>query len=254
MQAGQDITLDFMIKSNIKKIAKQNDINSRYLNISLNRNRKAVTISDTATATLNITRSDGQKKSYIGTIENNIVNVFLSAWAVELEGILLCDVSIIENNERLTTMPFKIDIVKACCTTDDIEDADSEDVITSLVSTVTEHSNSINRNTSDISSISSELAVIETIIHGLDKPIMSQTVTINCEDWQYNGSTNKYECTIIKDTVTSTTYIIANELSNVLYDADIQSNDGSYTLTALEVPSRAVNLLLIFLNTTKESD
>lgn len=247
MQVGQSISLDFMLKNSIKKIAKQNDINSRFLNITLRTNRQAVTLSDTATATLNITRIDGQKASYMCTIADDIVTVFLSDWAVELEGILLCDVSIIENNERLTTMPFKIDIVKACCTTDDIEDAYSEDVITGLVSTVAEHGNSINTNTSDIASISSELAMLDAIVSGLDNPITSQTVTIPRDAWVYKESINKYECTIVKDTVTSATYIIANELSNILYEADIQSNDGSYTLTASERPSEAVNLLLIFL-------
>ena len=246
MKVGQNVTLDFVLQNHIKLVAKQDDINSRYINIVLRNNRQAVTLSDNATATLNITRCDGGKKSYICNIEDNVISVCLSKWSVELEGVLLCDVSVIEDNERLTTMTFKVMVHANCCTTDDIADADSQDVITSLVNTVTEHGNFINTNTSDISSISSELALLEAVVSGLDKPITSQIITITCDDWIYNGSTNKYECTIVKDTVTSETCIIANELSSVLCYADVWSNDGSYTITAPEVPSGAVKLLLIF--------
>lgn len=271
MQAGQHITLDFIIKNHTKLIAKQNDINSRFIIATIKNNRQAATIPQSATATLNITRQDGAKKCYRAIIENNKVMAFLSDWAVSLTGVLKCDISIIENNERLTTMPFTVDIVFACCTSDDIEDATSEDVITELIemlgeykeekehlaeidSTLEEHKNSISTlenavadNTSDISNISSDLAVLEAIVNKIDHQITSQTVTIERDEWVYNASTNKYECTIEKDTVTPLTYIIANEYEGVLSDANIESNDGLYTITAPEQPTGAVNLLLIFL-------
>lgn len=271
MQAGQSITLDFIVKNRTKLIAKQDDINSRYIKATLKNNRQDVTISPYSVATLNITRRDGAKKCYRAIIENNKVMAFLSDWAVSLTGVLKCDISIIENNERLTTMPFTVDIVFACCTSDDIEDATSEDVITELIemlgeykedkehlaeidSTLEEHKNSISTlenavadNTSDISNISSDLAVLEAIVNKIDHQITSQTVTIECNEWAYNASTNKYEYTTSKDTVTSATYIIANEYAGVLVDAEIESNNGSYTITAPEKPTGAVNLLLIFL-------
>ena len=241
MRAGQSISLDFMLKNSIKNIAKQNDINSRFLKITLRINRQAVTLYDTAIATLNITRSDGQKNSYIAVIEDNMVKVFLSDRAVELEGILLCDVSIIENNERLTTMPFKIEVVKACCTTGDIIDKDSEDILTNLYTLLQRYEGY------DLDGIKDRLEELETIVDGLDNKILFETVTIQQDDWQLDTNDNKYKCTVNKDTVTSDTYIIANEISNVLFYAEIQSNNGSYTLTAPERPSGAVNLLLIFL-------
>ena len=270
MQSGQHITLDFVIKNHTKLIAKQDDINSRFIIATIKNNRQAVTIPQVATATLNITRQDGQKKCYRAILDNNIVMAFLSDWAVELTGILQCDISIIEHGERLTTMPFKVDIVFACCTSDDIEDTTTEDVMTELIemlgeyqeekehlaeidSTLEEHKNSISTlesavsdNTSDISNISSNLAVLEDIVNKIDNQITSQTVTITRDEWIYNASINKYECTIEKDTVTPSTYIIANEYDGLLVDAEIESNDGSYTITALE-PTGAVNLLLIFL-------
>ena len=246
MEVGQNVTLDFLLQNHIKIVAKQDDINSRYINIVLRNNRQAVTLSENATATLNITRCDGGKKSYICHIEDNVISVCLSKWAVEIEGTLQCDVSVIENNERLTTMTFKVVVHANCCTTDDIEDADSEDILTSLVSRVTQHGNSINTNTSNISSISSELSILEAVVSSLNKPITSQIVTITCDDWEYNEITNKYECTIAKDTITSATCIIANELTSVLCYADVWSTDGSYTITAPELPTGAVNLLLIF--------
>ena len=268
MQSGQHITLDFVIKNHTKLIAKQNDINSRYIIATLTDKGQTVTISNNATSTLNITRQDGEKKCYRAIIDNNIVIAFLSDWAVALTGVLQCDISIIEHGERLTTMPFKVDIVFACCTSDDIEDTTTEDVMTELIemlgeyqdekehlaeidSTLEEHKNSISTlesavvdNTSDIATIIGDLAILETTVNG---KITNQTVTIERDEWVYNASINKYECTIEKDTVTPSTYIIVNEYDGLLVDAEIKSNDGSYTITALVKPTGAVNLLLIFL-------
>ena len=240
MRAGQSISLDFMLKNSIKNIAKQNDINSRFLKITLRINRQAVTLSDTAIATLNILRSDGQKNSYIAVIEDNTVKVFLSDWAVELEGILNCDVSIIENNERLTTMPFKIEVVKACCTTGDIIDKDSEDILTNLYTLLQKYEGY------DLDGIKAKLEELETIVDGLDNKISFDIVTIQPQEWEQDDN-NKYKCTISKDTLTDDTYIIAHELSDVLCYAEVQSNNGNYTVTALGLPTRAVILLSIFL-------
>lgn len=240
MRAGQSISLDFMLKNSIKNIAKQNDINSRFLKITLRINRQAVTLSDTAIATLNITRSDGQKNSYIAVIEDNTVKVFLSDWAVELEGILMCDVSIIENNERLTTMPFKIEVVKACCTTGDIIDKDSEDILTNLYTLLQKYEGY------DLDGIKAKLEELETIVDGLDNKISYEIVTIQPQEWEHDTD-DKYICTISKDTLTDDTYIIAHELSDVLCNAEVQSNNGNYTVTALGLPTRAVILLSIFL-------
>lgn len=219
MQVGHSVKLDFMLMNNIKLVAKQNDINSRYINIALCEKRKDKELPNNATITLNITRCDGQKNSYLCDIVDNVAIVYLSSWAVELSGILTCDVSVIENNERLTTMPFLVEVVPACCTTEDIQDADSEDIITNLCSRIDE----------------------------LENRITIETVTIKQDDWELDINDNKYKCIIDKDTVTDNTYIIANELSNILNYADVQSNNGSYTLTASELPTEAVNLLLIFL-------
>lgn len=271
MQSGQQVKLDFVLKNNKKLTAKQNDINSRYIIATLTDKGQTVTISNNAIATLNITRQDGQKKCYRAIIDNNIVIAFLSDWAVELTGVLQCDISIIENGERLTTMPFKVDIVFACCTSDDIEDTTTEDVMTELIEmlgeyqddkehlaeideTLVEHKDSISTlesavsdNTSDIAKNSTDIALLETIVDKLSNPITSQIITITRDEWIYNASINKYECTIEKDTVTPSTYIIVNEYDGLLVDAEIESNDSSYTITALVKPTGAVNLLLIFL-------
>ncbi|MBP5426841.1 MAG: hypothetical protein J6Y29_02975 [Clostridiales bacterium] len=271
MQSGQKITLDFAIKNSVKIVSKQNDIDSRYLIITLKNNRQAVTISPSATVVLNITRLDGEKKCYRAIVENNVVIAFLSDWALELEGIIKCDISIIENGERLTTMPFKVDVVFVCCNSDDIEDSTSEDIMTELIqmlgeyegekehleqidSTLENHTNSIHTlensvidNTANIAKNSSDIAILETIVDKLSNPITSQIITITRDDWIYNASINKYECTIEKDTVTPSTYIIVNEYEGLLVDAEIESNNGSYTITALVKPTGAVNLLLIFL-------
>jgi len=234
MQIGQSITLDFILKNTMKLIAKQNDINSRYLLATLKNNRQSVIIPENSIATLNITRVDGEKKCYRALISNNIVSAFLSDWAVDLEGIITCDVSIIENNEKLTTMPFKIEIVKACCTSDDIEDATSEEIMTQIINMLETYSQD-----------TEHIAEIDAEIDKLKRKIVFDTIRIEKNDWIFENG--KYHYTVLNDDVSSNTYIIANEISDILYYADIQSYNGSYTITASELPTEAVNLLLIFL-------
>lgn len=221
MQHGQEITLDFSLKRNIILTAKQNDINSRYIiaNITGNSNKESVILPTNAIATLNVQRSDGLKKCYRAAIEGNKVKAFLSSWAVELEGQLFCDISIIENEEKLTTTGFTVIIEEACCTSEDIEDTTSEDIITEILSELTEIKNQIT----------------------------SDTITIQREDWAYNATTKKYECTIDEIGVTSTTYIIANEYDGLLLEGDVMSNDGSYTIISPVKPIGEIILLLIFL-------
>lgn len=178
MKVGQSITLDFTLQNHIKLIAKQNDINSRYLNIILCNNRQPVTLSNNATATLNITRCDGAKNSYMCHIEDNVISVYLSKWAVELEGVLLCDVSVMEDNERLTTMSFKVMVHANCCTTDDIIDDDSEDLITGLVSTVADHTNAISSMVDDYSGLWNRVAEHGNSIGELCEGYNSLNVTV----------------------------------------------------------------------------
>ena len=222
MQCGQNVKLDFVLKSNKKLVSKQDDINSRFIVATLYKNGQAVEITNDAVATLNITRCDGDKKCYRAIVEDNKVKVFLSDWALELEGELRCDVAIREEEAILTTMTFGVKVEKACCTSGDIEDAAGEDVITELIEMLNDYQEYKNM-------------------------VTSQTVTITRDDWEYNASINKYECTIEKDSVTESTYIIANEYEGVLCDAEIESHNGSYTITAPVKSSGAVTLLLIFL-------
>ena len=239
MQAGQSVYLDFVQKNCIKNTAKQNDINSRWFNIVLGVDGQIVELANTATVTLNITRSDGKKNSYIGAINDNTVTVFLSSWAVELEGILECDVSVMEQNQRLTTMPFQIEVVQACCTTDDIKDADSEDVLTNLYTLLQKYEGY------DLDNMTDKLEQIETIVNNLSKQIMIETITIEPDEWEFNGLVNKYVYTKNNDSVTDKTYIVV-EVPNELQDVEIESNNGYYQVTARVISERAVNLLLIF--------
>lgn len=228
MQHGQEITLDFSLKRNIILTAKQNDINSRYIiaNITGNSNTESVILPTNAIATLNVQRSDGQKKCYRAAIEENKVKAFLSSWAVELEGQLFCDISIIENEEKLTTTGFTVIIEEACCTSKDIEDATSEDIITEILSELTE---------------------IENTIGEWEKQIISESITIQSDEWTYNINTNKYEYIAYNNDVTATTYIIANDYEGLLMEGDVISYDNSYKITAPINPTGAVSLLLIFI-------
>ena len=226
MQCGQSVQLDFLLKNPSVLVAKQNDINSRYLVVTLTERGDPVDVSEEALYTFNVMRCDGEKKCYRATLIDGKVRAFLSDWAVEKVGVLSCDVSVIENDEKLTTLSVKVNIVEACCTSDDIEDATGKEIITEILS---------------------ELSEIKNYYEESKNQITSDTITIPSQEWVYNASTNKYEYTVNDNSVTASTYIMSNEYEGLLLDGEVMSNDGAYTIIAPVKPTGAITLLLIFL-------
>lgn len=226
MQCGQTVQLDFLLKNSSVLVAKQNDINSRYLVVTLTKRGETVDVSEEALYTFNVMRCDGEKKCYRATLIDGKVRAFLSDWAVEKVGVLSCDVSVIEDDEKLTTLPVKVNVVEACCTSDDVEDATGEEIITEILS---------------------ELAEIENYYQKDKNQITSDTITIQSQEWEYNASINKYEYTVNDNSVKASTYIMANDYDGLLLEGEVISNDGAYTIIAPVKPTGAITLLLIFL-------
>lgn len=145
MEVGQNIKLDFIVKNYTKLTTKQDDINSRYLIIEIQNNRQNVTLYPDYVALFNVIRSDGKKRCYRAVIDQNKIKVFLSHWALVEEGELHCDVSIIHNNQKLTTMPFTMNVVQSCFTSQDLEDAAGEDIMTELIKMLEEYQSECER-------------------------------------------------------------------------------------------------------------
>lgn len=249
MQVGQRIVLDFTLHNHIKLIAKQNDINSRFLIITLKNNRQSVIIPNECVATLNITRVDGSKKCYRASVANNMITAFLSDWAVELSGIIYCDVSIIENNEKLTTMPAKIDVVKACCTSDDIEDAMSDDIITQIINMLETY----NAETEHLSQLDDAIETLNSTVEEHSTSINNiknkrTTLTLLANNWILNQNTNLYEYTITDSNITANHYIdVVMDLANQakLEDGYVESYDGEYIFYTSKAPTEDITVTVV---------
>lgn len=113
--------------------AKQGDIKSRYINISLLNNGYPFDIPDGAVAIFNARRADSEAKAFYGEIKSNTVTVELNSWVLEIPGTVECDVSIIYNGKKLTSATFQIGVEKAVYTNGDIAESADYDILTELI-------------------------------------------------------------------------------------------------------------------------
>ena len=112
----QDITLE-VIKPNLFQaiVAKQYDDNSRFLRVTLVNNGEKLEIKKTSTAIINANRVDGECKSFMGEAnDDGTATLPLNYWMLTLEGMLYCDVSIIDADSRkLTSTSFTVSVEKS---------------------------------------------------------------------------------------------------------------------------------------------
>lgn len=115
METKNEIALDVSRRNTRGAIrVKQYDSKTRTLVMKLFDNGKAISASD-GIAVLNIRRCDGESKAYLCSADEdgNITNT-LAPWALELDGVLTCDLSLYgSDGERLTTMNFNIFVERA---------------------------------------------------------------------------------------------------------------------------------------------
>lgn len=112
-------------------VAKQYDSNSRYLKATLIQDNEKINVANTSTVTINAKRNDGAEKSFKGEVnEDGTVTVPLTYWMLELNGRLDCDISIFGADEsKLTSTTFTVEVERASCGSDDVSDADDNDII-----------------------------------------------------------------------------------------------------------------------------
>ena len=121
-------------------VAKQYDMNTRFLKVTLMDcgTRIDVPYIETAKVVINAERKDGQSKGFDGVInEDGTVTVPLHSWMLELEGTVICDISVmdtaIDNNKKLTTTSFTLLVEKAAYGGDDITSDPQFDVLVALL-------------------------------------------------------------------------------------------------------------------------
>jgi hypothetical protein len=125
-------------------VAKQYDMNTRFLKVTLMDcgNRIDVPYIETAKVVINAERKDGQSKGFEGTInEDGTVTVPLHSWMLELDGTVICDISVIDtatdDNKKLTTTSFTLIVEKAAFGGEDITNDPQFDVLVSLMEAAT---------------------------------------------------------------------------------------------------------------------
>lgn len=146
-QIIQSITVE-VAKPNLFQaiIAKQGDAKSRFLEVTLVDNGKVISIPSTSFVTINAERPDGESKRFDGVAnDGNTVTVPLSAWMLEKEGLVYCDVSVINKDEArvLTSTSFKLNVEKSACRDTDISDDENYDILIRLIEETNDATESI---------------------------------------------------------------------------------------------------------------
>lgn len=121
-------------------VAKQYDMNTRFLKVTLMDcgTRIDVPNIETAKVVINAERKDGQSKGFYGVInDDGTVTVPLHSWMLELEGTVICDISVLDivadDNKKLTTTSFTLIVEKAAYGGNDITSDPQYDVLVSLL-------------------------------------------------------------------------------------------------------------------------
>ena len=94
---------------------------------------------------INAERPDGQSKGFDGEVnEDGTVTVPLHSWMLEMEGSVICDISVIDteldDNKKLTTTSFTLLVEKAAYGGSDVTNDPQYDVLVSLLETCQEAS------------------------------------------------------------------------------------------------------------------
>ena len=125
-------------------VAKQYDMNTRFLKVTLMDCGKRIDVPyvDTAKVVINAERKDGQSKGFEGAInEDGTVTVPLHSWMLELDGTVICDISVIDtatdDNKKLTTTSFTLMVEKAAFGGEDITNDPQFDVLVALMDAAT---------------------------------------------------------------------------------------------------------------------
>lgn len=123
-------------------VAKQYDMNTRFLKVTLKDGGTRIDVPniETAKVVINAERKDGLAKGFDGVInDDGTVTVPLHSWMLELDGTVICDISVIDtatdDNKKLTTTSFTLIVEKAAYGGTDITTDPQYDIMVELMST-----------------------------------------------------------------------------------------------------------------------
>ena len=118
-------------------VAKQYDKSSRFLNVQLLNEEVPFGADVGATVVINARREDDTAKSFVGTVEDDgTVTVPLAYWMLELDGTVVCDISIINGENMLTTCLFELQVQEAAADEEAISKDDDYGILIKLIESV----------------------------------------------------------------------------------------------------------------------
>lgn len=138
MLITQEITLDICRENKYKVIlAKQCDSQSRYLKVTVKEEGEDLYITSGATVLISARRPDDSSASFLGTVNGDgTVTVPLAYWILEQDGIVPCDINIIQDERKLSTMSFLLDVERSANADGDIEHDENYDILVQLIEDV----------------------------------------------------------------------------------------------------------------------
>ncbi|MGM9636949.1 MAG: BppU family phage baseplate upper protein [Eubacteriales bacterium] len=115
-------------------VAKQYDVQSRFLKVTVCNEGKKISIDENATVLINACRADKEAKAFAGTVnEDGTVTVPLTSWMLELDDVVVCDISIIDTEgRRLTSTSFNVEVESAAYT-GEISEEENYDLLVTLI-------------------------------------------------------------------------------------------------------------------------
>lgn len=120
-------------------IAKQGDMNSRFIKATIASDGVPITVENGATVVINAKRSDNAVRTFSGSVnEDGTVLVPIANWMLEKDGHLDCEIIIVlaASQEKLSTTRFTIEVEPRISDGSEIEDDDDYDFLLELIEDV----------------------------------------------------------------------------------------------------------------------
>lgn len=138
MKITQELTLDTSRENAYKVVhAKQYDEDSRFLKVTITTRGEEIDIPSGATVVFGVKRADLESHDFAGVVNaDGTVTVPLTNWMLQVAGKCVCDVSIIKDGEKFSTLNFSVLVEYAPTNEADITEDEGYDVLVSLVERV----------------------------------------------------------------------------------------------------------------------
>ena len=135
-QIIREISVDVAKENNFQAIiAKQYDSQSRFLRVTLTNEGKPLTIETSSVVTINALREDGKAEAFFGSVnEDGTVTVPLSNWMLELDGLVRCDITVVDiESRKLTSTMFSLSVEESAYGGSYISDNPNYDLLITLL-------------------------------------------------------------------------------------------------------------------------